>query len=56
MGRSGAFKVVFAKATAVVATSSRLDIIDLPTGFFPEGITRAEEWTVYVGSFSERDL
>lgn len=44
-------------ATAVAATS-RLDIIDLPTGFFPEGITLAEEWTVYVGSFNEgeRDI
>lgn len=40
----------------VVAASSRLDIIDLPLGFFPEGITLAEEWTVYVGSFNEGDV
>lgn len=32
------------------AKSSRLDVIDLPVGFFPEGIALAEEWTVYVGS------
>lgn len=42
-------------ATAVAATS-RLDIIDLPTGFFPEGMTLAEKWTVYVGSFNEGEI
>ncbi|CAM9436774.1 unnamed protein product [Laminaria digitata] len=39
--------------TTVVAASQRPDVIDLPIGFFPEGITLAEEWTVYVGSFLE---
>lgn len=54
MGLQGAFTAMLAVATAaVVGASSRLDIIDLPTGFFPEGITLAEEWTVYVGSFTD---
>ena len=30
--------------------SSRLDFIELPVGFMPEGIALAEEWTVFVGS------
>lgn len=30
--------------------SSRLDVIDLPVGFRPEGITNGEEWIAYVGS------
>lgn len=35
-----------------VATS-RLDVIDLPMGFFPEGIARGgEDWTAYVGSLN----
>lgn len=29
--------------------SSGLDVVDLPVGFMPEGITRGEDWTVYVG-------
>lgn len=32
------------------AKSSRLDVINLPVGFMPEGIALAEAWTVYVGS------
>lgn len=32
------------------AASSRLDVIDLPVGFAPEGITNGDEWTAYVGS------
>lgn len=32
------------------AASSRLDVIDLPLGFSPEGITNGDEWTAYVGS------
>lgn len=39
--------------SGATAASSRLDIIDLPVGFFPEGIALAEDWTVYVGSYSE---
>lgn len=30
--------------------SSGMDVVDLPTGFMPEGITRGEGWTVYVGN------
>ncbi|CAM9667174.1 unnamed protein product [Scytosiphon promiscuus] len=33
-----------------VGASSRLDVIELPMGFYPEGITNGEEWTAYVGS------
>lgn len=39
--------------SGVAAASSRLDIIDLPVGFSPEGIALADEWTVYVGSITE---
>lgn len=46
---------MLAIATSIVTASSRLDIIDLPTGFGPEGITLAEEWTVYVGSFGDSE-
>eukprot|EP00904_Undaria_pinnatifida_P000569 jgi/Undpi1/10512/HiC_scaffold_29.g12962.m1 len=53
MGLQGVFAAMLTVATVVSAASSRLDIIDLPTGFFPEGITLAEEWTVYVGSFAD---
>jgi len=35
------------------AVRSRLDVIDLPIGFFPEGITRGDnDWTAYVGSLA----
>lgn len=59
---SRAIPATAAAAVAVIAgsafsgmadASSRLDVIDLPVGFFPEGIALAEEWTVYVGSFDE---
>lgn len=33
-----------------VGASSRLDVIGLPLGFYPEGITNGEGWTAYVGS------
>lgn len=51
----GFFQTVAALAVigsfpGAAAKSSRLDVIDLPVGFFPEGIALAEEWTVYVGS------
>lgn len=39
------------------AVRSRLDVIDLPIGFFPEGITRGDdEWTAYVGSLEGDNL
>ncbi|CAN0019062.1 unnamed protein product [Ectocarpus sp. 6 AP-2014] len=46
------FGVVLAASWAIIASeaSSRLDVIDLPTGFFPEGITNGEGWTAFVGS------
>lgn len=31
------------------ASAERLDVIDLPLGFMPEGITLGEGWTAYVG-------
>ena len=38
---------------ALEAVKSRLDVINLPVGFFPEGITRGDdEWTAYVGSLA----
>ena len=40
-------------AIGVAAGSSRLDAIDLPKGFFPDGIALAEGWEVYVGSLLE---
>ena len=36
---------------ATAFQTRRLDVIDLPIGYFPEGIALAEEWTVFVGSF-----
>ena len=49
------FGVLLAASWVVIGSeASRLDLIDLPTGFFPEGITNGEGWTAYVGSlFSE---
>ncbi|CAM9350375.1 unnamed protein product [Ectocarpus fasciculatus] len=46
------FGVLLAASWVIIASeaSSRLDVIDLPTGFFPEGITNGEGWTAYVGS------
>lgn len=42
---------------ALETVRSRLDVIDLPIGFFPEGITRGDdEWTAYVGSLAGDDL
>ena len=40
----------------VAAVTSKPDVIDLPTGFFPGGITLGEGWTVYVGSNSGDNL
>lgn len=34
----------------VASASSRLDVIDLPTGFSPEGITSGGGWIAFVGS------
>eukprot|EP00903_Cladosiphon_okamuranus_P016257 g14994.t1 len=36
--------------------SSRLDVIDLPVGFFPEGITNGDEWIAYVGSLATGNI
>eukprot|EP00904_Undaria_pinnatifida_P006166 jgi/Undpi1/267/HiC_scaffold_1.g00263.m1 len=38
------------------ALTSKPDVIDLPTGFFPGGITLGEGWTVYVGSNSDGSI
>lgn len=47
---------MLAMVETISAASSRLDVIDLPTGFFPEGIALGEEWTVYVSSLGgEKD-
>ena len=54
MGLKGVLAAMLAIATTIVTASSRQDIIDLPTGFFPEGIALAEGWTVYVGSFGSK--
>lgn len=42
--------VLLASLVTVASASSRLDVIDLPTGFFPEGITSGGGWTAFVGS------
>ena len=36
----------------VVAGSFHRDVIDLPTGWLPEGIALGRDHTVYVGSFN----
>lgn len=43
---------LFVVGSLAIATSAKPDVIDLPTGFFPEGITNGEEWTAYVGSLA----
>ena len=56
MGLQGVLAValtILTTAVTVVVGSSRLDVIDLPVGFFPEGIALGEGWTVYVGSLLE---
>ncbi|CAM9696372.1 unnamed protein product [Ectocarpus sp. 13 AM-2016] len=52
------FGVLLAASCAMIASeaSSRLDVIDLPTGFAPEGITNGEGWTAYVGSLSSGNI
>ncbi|CAM9764608.1 unnamed protein product [Ectocarpus sp. 12 AP-2014] len=52
------FGVLLAASCAMIASeaSSRLDVIDLPTGFSPEGITNGEGWTAYVGSLSSGNV
>lgn len=52
MGFFGTLAAVAAigSISGATAKSSRLDVIDLPVGFFPEGIALAEEWKIYVGS------
>ncbi|CAM9164405.1 unnamed protein product, partial [Hapterophycus canaliculatus] len=42
--------------SAFVSASSRLDVIDLPNGFYPEGITNGEGWTAYVGSLQTGNI
>lgn len=34
------------------AAAERLEIVDLPMGFFPEGITIGRDWNAYVGSLA----
>lgn len=49
---------IFASLLFVGAESgrSRPDVIELPVGFFPEGITLGKKWTAYVGSLAGEDL
>lgn len=38
------------------AASARLDVVDLPMGWKPEGITNGKGWTAYVGSLVGKPL
>ena len=51
-GTSGLLLLASAALSFVFSAdaSSRLDVIDLPVGFRPEGITGGEEWDAFVGS------
>ena len=49
MGLARVFSAILL-AIGSAAASSRLDVIDLPVGFVPEGITNGDEWIAYVGS------
>eukprot|EP00752_Nemacystus_decipiens_P005253 g4767.t1 len=40
-------------AVRVVVAGKRIDLIDLPVGFQPEGVTLAREHTIYVGSVTD---
>lgn len=46
-----ALPLALVQAITVVVAGKKLDVIDLPIGFLPEGITLGREWTAYVGSF-----
>lgn len=54
LGVTRRFKLIVSLALiGLEAATSRVDVIDLPMGFFPEGITRGgEDWTAYVGSLN----
>ncbi|CAM9340050.1 unnamed protein product [Ectocarpus sp. 6 AP-2014] len=51
------FGVLLASSVMIIASaSSKLDVIDLPRGFFPEGITNGEGWTAFVGSLKHGNI
>lgn len=52
IGLSGLLLLASALIIASATASSRLDVIDLPLGFFPEGITNGDGWIAYVGSLA----
>lgn len=45
-----AFMYMLAMLSGAVSAAERLEIIDLPVGFGPEGITFGPHWTAYVSS------
>ncbi|CAN0166681.1 unnamed protein product [Ectocarpus sp. 6 AP-2014] len=47
---------LLATLVTVASASSRLDVIDLPTGFSPEGITSGRGWTAFVGSLVDGNI
>eukprot|EP00752_Nemacystus_decipiens_P012928 g11442.t1 len=56
MGFSGMLLLASVLIIGSANGSSRLDVIDLPLGFFPEGITNGDEWTAYVGSLATGNI
>lgn len=52
MGLSGMLLLASVLIVGSASASSRLDVIDLPVGFFPEGITNGDGWIAYVGSLT----
>lgn len=44
--------VALAFLAGVTYAVDRPEVIDLPVGFRPEGITKGRDWTAYVGSLA----
>lgn len=44
--------VSLALLAGVVFAVDRPEVIDLPMGFRPEGITKGRDWTAFVGSLA----
>ncbi|CAN0284654.1 unnamed protein product, partial [Ectocarpus sp. 13 AM-2016] len=47
---------LLATFVTVASASSRLYVIDLPTGFSPEGITSGAGWIAFVGSLVDGNI
>ncbi|CAM9316699.1 unnamed protein product [Ascophyllum nodosum] len=56
MGLSSISIILICSLVGSAAATSRLDVVDLPMGFSPEGITNGDEWIAYVGSLIDGSI